>query len=926
MPEARTPWPETCIEAVEPDDRLAHVRFCSPFSAGLIDRHPEWLEQLEAGGRLDEASPPQSVRARECVASYGLDDGLRAFRNQEMLRIVWRDLCGLATLGEVLDDLTELAQVCLAEAIDSHHLDLCEKHGTPRDEAGAAQAPVVIGLGKLGGGELNLSSDIDIVFAFPARGHCDGPRALSNEEYFARHARAVIATLGDVRASGFCFRVDTRLRPFGQAGPVACSFPAMEQYYQREGRDWERYALVKARPVAGDVDAGERLLEALRPFVYRRYIDFGAIEALREMQGMIRTEAAREDRQDDIKRGPGGIREIEFLAQGFQLLRGGRERRLQTPRLFEALGVISDMGLLPRTEIERLEENYTFLRHIENRLQAMRDQQTCRMPHGRDLDRLEQAMGLEHDATLEKRLAVVRQHVSRVFDDTWAGESADSAEDRDAEERARWQRHWAQWRQDGDAPNALEPEATKLDAPMRAFLASLTRRPAGERAGRRLDRFMPMLLQRLGSKEPTAEAVNRLLDLVLVITQRSAYLALLAENPGALDRTIDLFSRSTWVANRVARFPELLDELIDPELGQHIPDRPALEDAVSRKLELRDEESALAGLNYLKQATCLRLAVAWLENRVDGIGLQETLSTLAEVMIGATMRLAQQDLRRRHGTIPDSQVAVIGYGSLGARELAFGSDLDLVFLYRKGEGESDGDRPLAAERWFARLAQRMVGLLTALTPSGKLYDIDTRLRPNGQSGLLVSSIEAFESYQSEAAWTWEAQALTRARAAAGDKSLCRRFEDIRIECLCRERDAAALARDLLEMRERIRKSHGDGSTAEAAIKHGPGGLVDIGFIAQLGVLCVAAKSPEVARPTGAADQLEHLHHVGWLDAEQYRVSGDRLQQLRRRRIALELDAEEPEADGGQDDQAGRAVAELLTDLAEMTISSPGSVE
>lgn len=924
MSKAPMPWNQTCVDTVDPDEREDHVRYCSPFAARLIDRHPEWLEQLQAAERLDEPSPPHPVRAREWVAAYGLDDGLRAFRNQEMLRIAWRDLCGLATLGEVLADLTGLATICLAHAVDKHHEALREKHGTPLDDSGAPQAPVVIGLGKLGGGELNFSSDIDIVFCFPAGGQCDGPKALSNQEYFARHARAVIATLGDVRASGICFRVDTRLRPFGQAGPIACSFPALEQYYQREGRDWERYALVKAWPVAGDLHAGECLIEALRPFVYRRYIDFGAIEALREMQALIRSETAREDLQDDIKRGPGGIREVEFLAQGFQLLRGGRERRLQTPRLFEALEAIADLALLPRAEVERLQDDYTWLRQVENRLQAMRDQQTCRLPGEGDLQRLRQGIGLHEAEAFDRRLSSVRRNVSRLFDETWAGDTPATPADEDSNDLAYWRQRWADWRD--DTQESESPAVDSLDAGMRSFLAGLSRRPSGERAARRLDRFMPMLLQRLGALDPDKQTVTRLLDLVQVITKRSAYLALLAENPGALDRMVELFSRSAWVAGSVARFPELLDELIDPELGQHIPDRDALQDAVSRKLELRDEESALAGLNYLKQAACLRLAVAWLENRMDEEALQLSLSTLAELMIDATMRLAWQELDRRHGTVPGAEVAVIGYGSLGARELAFGSDLDLVFLYRKGEGESDGKRPLAAERWFARLAQRMVGLLTALTPSGKLYDIDTRLRPNGQSGLLVSGIDAFESYQKEAAWTWEAQALTRARAVAGNEDLCAQFEDIRIECLCRERDRATLSRDLVDMRERIRKSHGSGSSEEDRIKHGTGGLVDIGFIAQLGVLSTAAGDRRVARPTGASEQLECLLEVDWLDSEQHRLLRQHLRCLRRRRTAFELDAPEPEKAEGPGDEAGQAVADLFSTLAGMTTDPKGSVE
>lgn len=912
MAEQSPHWNQICVDPVPAKSRLEHVRYCSPFAAGLIDRHPEWLEQLEAGGRLDELSPPDPRRAAEWKAAHGLDDGLRAFRNQEMLRIVWRDLNGLAPLGEVLSDLTVLAEVCLQHVVEAHYAVLAERYGEPLDDQGKTIEPVVIGLGKLGGGELNLSSDIDVLFCFPAPGRCSGPRAVSAEEFFARFSRAVIASLGEVRPSGFCFRVDTRLRPFGQAGPIACSFAALEQYYQREGRNWERYALVKARPVAGDPGAGARLLDSLRPFIYRRYIDFGAIESLREMQALIRTETARRDLEDDIKRGPGGIREIEFLAQGFQLLRGGREPILQTPRLWDALSAIERLGLLPADLVDQVRQDYIWLRHVENRVQALADQQSHRIPKGENFDRLLCGMGGLTSAAFERRLDAVRDRVSAAFDSTWAAnEPGPSAAETPAD---RWKQQWSDWLAHGASPE--DTAADELEPAIRSFLSSLARRPMGQGARRRLDRFMPMLLERTSRQGVSPQTRQRLLDLVLVICRRSAYLSLLAENPAALDRTVELFSRSPWVAQRVARFPELLDELIDPALGHHIPDQKALETATSRRLELDDEEAVLSGLNYLKQATCLRLAVAFLEGRIAAEALQASLTSLAEVMVRATLRLAQSELESRHGRIPDAAVAVIAYGSLGARELGFESDLDLVFLYREGHGESAGKRPLASERWFARLAQRMVALLTALTPSGKLYDIDTRLRPNGQSGLLVSSISAFEAYQRESAWTWEAQALTRARAIAGDPDLMAAFEEVRLASLCRRRDRRELGKGLLEMRQRIRTVHGEGETGGEAIKHGPGGLVDIGFIAQLGVLSLAHDHPEVSQATGAAAQVRRLHEFDWLDDAQYELVLSRLAQLRDLRVHFELDAINTRNKDELGEEEAYRVAGLLPKLAE----------
>ncbi|MGD9021673.1 MAG: glutamine-synthetase adenylyltransferase, partial [Lysobacterales bacterium] len=390
----------------------------SPFLMRLVERFPEWLDELRDSNRLQRQDPPAAATLAAEINAHGLDAGLRRFRNREMLRLVWRDLEDLAPVDEVLADLSVLADVCLQAAVDHHTRVFEDRFGVPRDLAGQAQQLVVIGLGKLGGHELNLSSDIDIVFCYPQAGACDGPRGLANEQFFTRLTRAVIGSLSEVTADGFCFRVDTRLRPFGEAGPLVSSFSALEQYYQREGRDWERYALIKARPVAGDIRAGRELLGILKPFVYRRYIDFGAIEALRDMHASVRKDTMSKDRADDIKRGPGGIREIEFLVQAFQLLRGGRERILQTPSLLEAARGLQTLQLLPAESIARLLQCYRFLRKVENRVQALHDQQTHRLPVGEDGLRVARAMGYREIAAFEAALQKVRQQVQALFEDS----------------------------------------------------------------------------------------------------------------------------------------------------------------------------------------------------------------------------------------------------------------------------------------------------------------------------------------------------------------------------------------------------------------------------------------------------------------------------------------------------------------------------
>ncbi len=405
-----------------PTDPLA----CSPFLQRLDARHPGWRTELQQEGRLDGDIPPDAGTLADTIRAHGTDAGLRRFRNREMLRITWRELAASASLEQTLRDLSTLAELCLQGAIDAHEPELIERHGVPRDSEGRRQALVVLGLGKLGGRELNLSSDIDLVLTYPASGSCDGRRGLSNEQFFTRLSRAVIGSLAERTEDGFAFRVDTRLRPFGEAGPLVCSFAALEQYYQREGRDWERYALVKARPVAGDRAAGEAILQRLKPFVYRRYIDFGAVESLRAMLDAIRGDAARKDRGNDVKRGPGGIREVEFLVQCVQLLRGGREPMLQTPSLLEALAAIEALELFPAERVLTLRRSYTFLRHLENAIQAQQDQQTHSLPGGEALARITRCMRLESPQALLAQLEQTRRTVTEALDQSFPRQGEDT--------------------------------------------------------------------------------------------------------------------------------------------------------------------------------------------------------------------------------------------------------------------------------------------------------------------------------------------------------------------------------------------------------------------------------------------------------------------------------------------------------------------
>lgn len=832
---------------------------CSPFLQRLDTRYPEWRTGLQQEGRLDNDVPPDAGTLANTIRERGLDAGLRRFRNREMLRITWRELAASASLKQTLQDLSTLAELCLQAAIDAHEGELIERHGVPRDSEGTQQKLVVLGLGKLGGRELNLSSDIDLILSYPSSGACDGKRGLSNEQFFTRLSRAVIGSLAELTEDGFAFRVDTRLRPFGEAGPLVCSFAALEQYYQREGRDWERYALLKARPVAGDRAAGEAILQRLKPFVYRRYIDFGAVESLRAMLDAIRADAARKERGNDVKRGPGGIREVEFLIQCVQLLRGGRETMLQTPSLLEALAAIEVLELFPARRVAALRDSYTFLRRLENAIQAQQDQQTHSLPDDEALSRITRALGLASPQALLAKLERTRSTVTAALDESFPRQGEDLPGNID----------WRTMLRDQLPGNPTE------------FIDSLERRALGPRGRQRLDQFMPRLIEALqarGASVPGADpamgdVTNDVYELVLAISQRSAYIAMLVQNPQALERMLDLFIASDWIAATVVRHPALLDELLDPALGRDIPDRASLMATVERMATRGGEEEQVDALNYLKLAQSLRIAAAELDSAIDASRAEALLTELAEVMLESGLSLAQRMLAGRHEPPPGPGLVIIGYGSLGGGDISYRSDLDLVFLYPDAEPGPAGT--LAPETWFTRLVRRLLAIATTTTPAGKLYDVDTRLRPNGRAGLLVSRFGAFERYQKDKAWTWEWQALTRARPVAGNAALGASFNELRREVLRRQRDVAQLHQEVCEMRARLREQHPGGDP----LKHGPGGLLDIDFLAQLGVLSEAWQNPGLCEATATRAQLDGLGASGWLDAEESRLLIDTHQAL-----------------------------------------------
>lgn len=846
---------------------LARLALASDFAVDVLVRQPALIAAFAAHGAAPLTPPALLPEASEDWPAR-----LRHWRTACSARLVWRDVAGLDDIDATLAGATALAEACLQLALDALERQFAARHGVVRNAAGQVQRLAVFALGKLGGGELNFSSDIDLVYAYPEGGVSDGPRPLEADEYFARLGQRLARLLDETTVDGFCHRVDLRLRPFGSAGRLALPFAAMDLYFQQEGRDWERYAWIKARPVAGDLDAGAAWLQSLRPFIYRRYLDFTALDSLREMKAAIAAEVARRELDDDVKRGAGGIREIEFLVQSLQLIRGGRDPALRQPRLLPALAALVQAGQVAPADGADLAAAYRFLRHLENRLQMLRDAQTHVLPVD-PLDRARLAVGLGFAdwPALLARLAQVRARVSGEFAALLASRRRQLAPDALT----------AYWRAlpDGGVAEALAEagfaHAEEADRSLRDFARSAGVHGLSGSARARLDRVLPALLAAAAASPRPDAALARVLALLQAIARRASYLALLDEQPGALKRLVDVFARSAFLADRLVAHPLLLDELLDARVAGPLPDPASMHAACRAVLAGEDPEAALRNLNEVRQALSFRIGLATLDHRQSAEASAGQLATLAEVVLETVLTLARADMGRAHGELPGGRFAIIGYGSLGGRELGFGSDLDLVFLHDHPADvqASDGRRPLEPARWFARLAQKVMALLAAQTGGGRLYDIDLRLRPDGGQGALVSSLASYADYQRERAWTWEHQALVRARPIVGDAALLADFSRVRTQILCRPRDPERTRTDVVAMRRRMRAELDRSDTTRFDLKQGAGGLVDLEFLLQFAVLAAASRQPALAGPTDTPALITAAADCGWLQADER----DRLQ-------------------------------------------------
>jgi glutamate-ammonia-ligase adenylyltransferase len=828
----------------------------SRFAARTLAAKPALTTELEARDAWSATAMRTFLAA---AAPVDADDAvlgraLRELRARVLLRTLAHDLDGIGTLAEVTGAMTDLAEVAIGAALDYAHRRADAECQVP--ENARTQSLLVVGMGKLGGRELNVSSDIDLVFVYPEEGDLPGPRGLSYHEYFARVGRRVIALLDEVTADGRVFRVDMRLRPWGDAGPLVTSFDALEQYFVTQGREWERYAWIKGRVVAGGPDAAVRELGALvRPFVYRKYLDYGTIGAVRALHAQIRQEVVRRDLAEHVKLGPGGIREIEFIAQAHQLIRGGRDTSLQVRPTLEVLARLAERGLLDATAVRELADAYVFLRQVEHRLQYLDDAQTHLLPkNDDDRARIAASMGSADWSGFRAALDAQRANVSRHFGGVFARAGVEgAAAPTNCEDLG------AVWLGNCDADTGrsiLEargfPEAASLFDRLQRFRAGGRYQGLPAPSRERLDSLVPRMLESAAATARPDATVTRALDFFETVSRRAAYLALLVEQPQALGRVVELLGSSSWAAEYLTRHPILLDELLDARLMTQAPDWSEFTATLRREMAAHDGdvERQMDVMREIHHAQVFRLLAQDLGGLLSVERLADHLSLAADLVLAVTLEVCWKRLATRHVDTP--RFAVIGYGKLGGKELGYASDLDIVFLY--------DDPHESAGEIYARLAQRINTWLSSTTASGTLFETDLRLRPNGESGLLVSSMAAFRRYQLESAWLWEHQALTRARFCAGDAAIGAVFDALRRDILTTEREPEKLAAEVLAMRKRMSDGHPNKSGL-FDLKHDRGAMIDIEFIVQHLVLAHARRHHEL---TGNLGNIALLHMAGAL--------------------------------------------------------------
>jgi glutamate-ammonia-ligase adenylyltransferase len=856
-----------------PEEILSRALPFSRYAQRILDSEPAQktalLETLRTPFKKAEMQTFLNSQTTQIATEEILNRVLRDLRKRVMLRLCIRDITRQADLSEIMSSMTELAEVSIDYALNYHQNWLMQpdRFGAPKGEhSRTPQHMLVVAMGKLGGGELNVSSDADLIFVYPEDGETDGAKSISNHEFFARLGRKLIASLNDYTVDGYVFRVDMRLRPHGENSPLAISFAMLEEYFIKQGREWERHAWIKGRVIAGNADAESEsvLMEKIvRPFVFRKYLDFGAYEAMRSLHAQLRKEVERREMHDNIKLGPGGIREIEFITQVFQLIRGGRDADLYIRPTLSVLQRLQKKQQLPQQTVAELTEAYHFLRKLEHRLQYLDDQQTQTLPMNPiDQDLIATAMGFPDYADFMQQLDIHRKNVTRHFELIFAAPRKSATHDTLTH---LWQTETEDISQTEAAATQLSTmgftEPAKISERLRLFSQSAVYQQLPSASQQRINTLLPLLIEAIAAFPPVEITLERMLQLMETISLQTSYLALLLEHPHTLQRVAKLVSISQWASDYLGRHPILLDELLRRDAPHPAPDWNILSNELNYQLNHVNSpkndviEWQMDVLRHFQHAQVFRLLATDLEGSLLLETLSDHLTALADLILETVLNLAWSDLKKRHREIP--AFAIIGYGKLGGKELGYVSDLDMIFLY-------DDDHPDAAEI-YTKLGQSINAWLTRHTSAGLLYETDLRLRPNGVTGLLVNSMAAFAHYQQEQAWVWEHQALTRARFVVGHAKVGEAFEHTRKEILCQQRNLAELKHDILKMREKMLDAHPN-PTPLFDIKHDRGGIIDVEFIVQYLVLGHAWQYPQLTGNIGNIALLKLAGELGLIPA------------------------------------------------------------
>lgn len=780
--------------------------------------------------------------------------------------------------------LSKLAQALIETALKWQEKRLQTRHGIPKSQ-NHPQSLTVLGMGKLGGYELNFSSDIDLIFCYRENGQThaeEGQKSIENEIYFRKLAQKLIYTLDHITEDGFIYRVDMRLRPFGDSGALALSQSAMETYYQLHGRDWERYALMKARPIAGDIEGGKQLLKTLRPFIYRRYLDYAALDNIAAMKENINQQIQEKGMENHIKLGKGGIREAEFSVQAMQLIYGGQYPKLQTPNFLSALEDLQTLNFWQQTDT--IKNAYLLLRQVENALQFAEEQQTHNLPENEnDWQKLALACQQENSQTLKQALNHARHTIHQTFKQLFKEEEKNQSPNP-------FQFHWQKPNKEKlthtlKQQNYPEQEAQNIAQTLENFSQKLPWQRLPAKTTNSIEKLLPKLLQNASQSQKSAKSISAVLNLIETVALRAAYIDMLTGEEKLLKHLLNIAEQSAWLIRFICQHPLVIDDILSERHYLNSPQ--SLNTDLKARLTgiAHDDEQWLHAIRDFKHAQIFKIAWAEINQQLPLMQASDKLSQLAELILKTAYEKSYNSLKEKYGE-PRSQngaiaeFCIIAYGKLGGLELAYTSDLDLVFLYddAQSQGQTDGKKSIANAVFFTRLAQRIQNLLSSPSTSGVLYEIDTRLRPGGRSGMLVASIEAFEKYQYQNAWTWEHQALVRTRPIAGNKTLQQKFKKLRQNVLS-QAPKATLKEDVLNMRQKMH----DATTIPSNkfhLKKSSGGLIDIEFIVQYLILKHAHQEPILLRMSDNIRQLAALEATGLLSSHHAMTLRDSYRRLR----------------------------------------------